>query len=62
LSDWDTKLLKYGEQFEESMMDISVNTPLEEALDNGWKILADCFEPSETGIASKHTDKYWPKD
>ena len=43
------------------MMDITVNTPLEQALDNGWKIMADCFEPAETGIASKLTDKFWPK-
>lgn len=61
MSDWDSKLLLYGAQFEDKMMDISVNTPLEEALDNGWKIMADCFEPAETGIASKYTDKYWPK-
>lgn len=61
MSDWDTKLLKYGERFEAEMMTITVNTPLEEALDNGWKIMADCFEPSETGIASKYTDTFWPK-
>jgi len=42
-------------------MDINVNTPLEQALDNGWKIMADCFEPAETGIASKLTDQFWPK-
>ena len=37
------------------------SVPLEEALDNGWKLLADCFEPAETGIASKLTDQFWPK-
>ena len=42
-------------------LDISVNIPLEQALDNGWKIMADCFEPAETGIASKLTDQFWPK-
>jgi V/A-type H+-transporting ATPase subunit B len=61
MSDWDQKLLKYGELFEKEMMDINVNVPLEQALDNGWRILADCFEPAETGIASKITDKFWPK-
>ena len=61
MSDWDQKLLKYGERFETEMMDINVNVPLEQALDNGWTILADCFDPSETGIASKLTDKFWPK-
>ncbi len=62
MSAWDTKLLKYGERFETEMMDLSVNIPLEEALDRGWNILADCFEPQETGIASKVTDQFWPKN
>ena len=61
MSAWDTKLLKYGERFENEMMALSVNISLEEALDLGWKILADCFEPQETGIASKLTDQFWPK-
>ena len=60
MSDWDSKLLNYGERFELEMMDISVNLSLENALDAGWKILSDCFEPSETGISSKLTDKFWP--
>ena len=38
MSDWDEKLLKYGELFEKELMDLSVNIPLEEALDRGWKI------------------------
>ena len=33
---------------------------LEEALDLGWKILADCFEKDETGIKSDLTDEHWP--
>jgi V/A-type H+-transporting ATPase subunit B len=61
MSDWDSKLLSYGERFESEMMDITVNIALEDALDAGWKILADCFEPAETGIASKLTDQFWPK-
>ena len=61
MSAWDRKLLQYGEAFEAGMMDLSVNIPLEEALDLGWKILADCFERSEVGIPSKLTDKFWPK-
>jgi len=60
MSDWDTKLLKYGVRFEQEMMDLSVNIPLEKALDLGWQILADCFTPDETGIPSKLTAKFWP--
>ncbi|MCS6770841.1 MAG: V-type ATP synthase subunit B [Kiritimatiellae bacterium] len=60
MSAWDRKLLKYGERFEREMMDLSVNIPLEKALDLGWQILADCFEPAETGIPTKMIEKYWP--
>lgn len=61
MSEWDEKLLKYGEKFESGMMDLSVNIPLEEALDRGWKILADCFSKEETGIKSDLIKKYWPE-
>ncbi len=61
MSAWDLKLLKYGAAFEKNMMDLSVNIPLEEALNLGWKILADCFEKSEVGIPTKLADKYWPR-
>ena len=60
MSEWDGKLLKYGELFEARMMDLSVNIPLEEALDNGWKILSSCFTPEETGIKSDLIKKFWP--
>jgi V/A-type H+-transporting ATPase subunit B len=57
---WDRKLLKYGELFESRMMDLSVNIPLEKALDEGWRILADCFEPRETGLRTDLIQKFWP--
>ena len=60
MSDWDQKLLKYGAEFEEKMMDLSVNIELIDALDLGWKILADNFEKGEVGIPSKFTDRFWP--
>jgi V/A-type H+-transporting ATPase subunit B len=60
MSEWDQKLLKYGDIFESEMMDLSVNIPLEEALDKGWEILADCFTPEETGLRSELTKKFWP--
>ncbi len=60
MSRWDEKLLKYGELFETKLMDLSVNLSLENALDLGWDILADCFEKDETGIKSDLTDEFWP--
>ena len=58
---WDSKLLKFGGRFENELMNLKVNIPLEQALDLCWQILADCFEPAETGIASKLTDRFWPR-
>ena len=61
MSEWDDKLLRYGSLFESKLMDLSVNIPLEKALDLGWEILAECFEKNETGLKSDLISKYWPK-
>ncbi len=61
MSDWDTKLLKYGGLFEGQMMDLTVNIPLEGALDRGWEILAETFTPEETGLRTELLNKFWPK-
>jgi V/A-type H+-transporting ATPase subunit B len=60
MSAWDIKLLKYGKLFEDKMMSLAVNIPLEKALDLGWEILHDCFSPDETGIKRSIIEKYWP--
>ena len=61
MSAWDQKLLRYGKRFEDEMMSLSVNITLEAALDNGWRIMADCFTPEETGIRASIIATYWPK-
>ena len=61
LSRWDEKLLNYGRLFEDRMMNLQVNLTLEDALDLGWKTLAECFEVHEVGIKQTLIDKYWPK-
>lgn len=61
MSDWDEKLLKYGGMFESEMMDLKVNVSLENALDNGWKILSECFNKDETNFRSSLIEKYWPE-
>ncbi|MFH1567143.1 MAG: V-type ATP synthase subunit B, partial [Gemmatimonadota bacterium] len=60
MTDWDRKLLAYGERFVGGMMDLTVNIPLEQALDRGWQILAECFTPQETGFRSDLVRKFWP--
>ena len=61
MSAWDSKLLKFGKLFEEKMMDLSVNIPLEDALDQGWQILAECFDATESGIKTDLIEQFWPK-
>ncbi len=60
LSKWDEKLLVYSGKFENRMMNLEVNLPIDEALDEGWQILSQCFEPDEVGIKQSIIDKYWP--
>jgi len=61
LSRWDEKLLEYSSLFETKMMNLEIHIPIQEALDLGWKILAECFEPHEVGIKKSLIDKYWPR-
>ena len=61
MSEWDKKLLQYGEKFEKQMMDLQVNISVEDALDNGWKILAEYFKPEETSFRTELVEKFWPK-
>jgi V/A-type H+-transporting ATPase subunit B len=60
MSDWDQKLLKYGNMFEQDMMHLAVNIPLEQALDRGWEILAKCFTPQESSMRTDLLKKFWP--
>jgi len=61
MSSWDKKLLAYGKLFEEKMMSLKVNIPLEKALDLGWQILGECFTPEETGIKKSMIERHWPR-
>jgi len=60
-SPWDQKLLRYAELFEDRIMNLSVNIPLEQALDTCWEILSECFEPEETGLRRSLIEAHWPK-
>ncbi|MBI5367957.1 MAG: V-type ATP synthase subunit B [Planctomycetes bacterium] len=62
LSPWDGKLMRYGTLFEARLMDLGVAMTLETALDLGWRILADCFAPAETGIGSELLADFWPRE
>lgn len=60
LSRWDEQLLNYSHLFEDRMMNLEVNYTLEEALDLGWKTLAECFQQDQVGIKESVLNKYWP--
>jgi len=63
LSNWDQKLLAYAKKFETRMMDLEVNLDIEQQLDLGWTILAECFEKHEVGLKGEWITKYgkWGK-
>jgi V/A-type H+-transporting ATPase subunit B len=61
LSAFDCKLLEFGRLFRERMMRVEVSLPLERALDLGWQMLAQCFEPHELLIKQALVDKYFPR-
>ena len=60
LSEYDHKLIKFANLFTTRFMDLGVSLPLEQALDLGWKTLAECFEPKELLMKQALVDKYFP--
>jgi len=58
----DEKNLRYADLFEARFMDLRVDIPLDQALDRGWRTMAECFEPQEVGIKKEVLEKYWPQD
>ena len=58
----DNRFVKYGVHFERDLMDLSVEISLEDALDVGWRILAECFDPEETGIRTELIKRFWPNN
>jgi len=61
LSPFDEKLLKFGKLFRERFMDIKASMGLIEALDEGWRTMAECFEPAELLMKQELIDEYYPK-
>jgi V/A-type H+-transporting ATPase subunit B len=58
----DERFLRYGRLFYDRFMDLEVDLGLNDALDLGWKTLAECFRPDEVGIKQEFTDRHWPKN
>ena len=62
LSDFDHQLLMFGDLFRQRFMNLEVSLPLEEALDLGWRTLAECFRPEQLLMKQQLIDKYFPRD
>jgi V/A-type H+-transporting ATPase subunit B len=60
LSDFDVKLLKFGELFRRRFMEVNVSLPLIKALDLSWRTLAECFESHELLMKQDLIDRYFP--
>jgi V/A-type H+-transporting ATPase subunit B len=62
LSEFDQRLIKFGEFFRARFMDLGVALPLEEALDLGWQTMAECFSPEELLVRQNLIDKFYPRE
>jgi V/A-type H+/Na+-transporting ATPase subunit B len=60
LSAYDHKLIKFADAFTTRFMNLNVSMPLEQALDVGWRTMAECFEPEELLMKQELIEKYYP--
>jgi V/A-type H+-transporting ATPase subunit B len=60
LSEYDFRLLRFGDLFRARFMSVDVRLPLEDALDLCWRTLAECFRPEELFMKQELIDKYMP--
>ncbi|MEO0459882.1 MAG: V-type ATP synthase subunit B [Myxococcota bacterium] len=61
LSEFDQRLLRFGELFRERFMKIDVAVPLESALDTCWQTLSECFRAEELLMKRELVQKYFPE-
>ena len=62
LSEFDQKLIRFGGLFRKRFMRFDVSMPLEQALDECWRTLAECFAPDELLMKEELVRKYYPGD
>jgi V/A-type H+-transporting ATPase subunit B len=61
LSERDHRCLRFGELFRDRFMRIDVDIPLEDALDLGWRTLAECFSADELLVKRDLIQRYYPR-
>ncbi len=52
---------QFGQLFRDRFMHIEVSLPLAQALDLGWKTMAECFTSDQLLMKQALIDKYFPK-
>jgi V/A-type H+-transporting ATPase subunit B len=62
LTEFDHKLIKFAGLFKKRFMEFGVSMPFEQALDECWRTLAECFEPEELLMKEELIKKYFPGD
>lgn len=60
LSEYDLRLLRFGDLFRSRFMRLDVALPLMSALDLGWQTLAECFAPEELLVREALLKRYFP--
>jgi V/A-type H+-transporting ATPase subunit B len=60
LSSFDQQLLSFGRLFRTRFMDTRVSLPLVDALDLGWRTLAECFRAEQLLMKQSLIDQYFP--
>jgi len=62
LTEFDHKLIKFAGLFKKRFMEFAVSMPFEQALDECWRTLAECFDPEELLMKEELIKKYFPGD
>ena len=53
-------MAQLADTFTTRFMNLNVSMPLEQALDVGWRTMAECFEPEELLMKQELIEKYYP--
>ncbi len=61
LNDYDKRCMAFAREYAEQLLDVTINIPIDEMLDRGWKLMKRHFEKFELGIKEELVEKYWDK-
>ncbi|MBI40593.1 MAG: V-type ATP synthase subunit B [Leptospiraceae bacterium] len=59
LTNYDTRALKFSEDYSRSLLAVDINIDTNAMLDRGWELMGKHFKKSEIGIKDELVEKYW---